>query len=151
MSLIHCDLCDRPVDTDEDVEGVHDEVSGIFSCSRCQEKSEALVMRSVEPKPVIRLALASLAALALSGCMLAPTAFYSEYEHVSHPLAGPPFGPENEEDWLDQLVIGAEWDKGGAYVQVGLGYVVTDGGFYGPPLTGTVRAGYRFNLRSSTP
>lgn len=83
----------------------------------------------------------------VSGCSLAPTAFYVEHEHVSHPLVGPPFGPENEEDWLDQVNVGAEWRKGGAYLHTSVGYVITDGGFYGPPLTATIRAGYRFQVR----
>jgi hypothetical protein len=38
VSMMRCDVCDRPVDTDEDVECVYDEVSCVFACSRCCDK-----------------------------------------------------------------------------------------------------------------
>jgi hypothetical protein len=94
----------------------------------------------------IRAAMLAALLATLQGCALAPTGMYSEYEHVSHPLAGAPFGPENEEDWLDQLNVGAKWERGGAYLHAGIGYVLTDGGFFGPRLTGSIRAGYHFNF-----
>jgi hypothetical protein len=49
VSLLHCDTCPRIVDTDHDVEGTYDDETGVFSCSKCCEKWEALVMRGVEP------------------------------------------------------------------------------------------------------
>lgn len=90
-------------------------------------------------------------ALLLTACAAMPTAFYAETEHVSHPFAGPPFGPSNEEDALDQVNVGVEWRKGGAYLQTSLGYVTADGGFYGPPLTFTARAGYRIQIKRRAP
>jgi hypothetical protein len=43
MSMMRCDICDRPVDTDEDVEGAYDEVRGVFSCSRCCDEWQETV------------------------------------------------------------------------------------------------------------
>lgn len=81
------------------------------------------------------------AAILLSGCSIAPDTVRTEYEHVSHPFAGWPFGPKNEEDWLDTANVVARWQRGRIYTELGLGYSLTDGGFYGPKLTGTARAG----------
>ena len=35
--------------------------------------------------------------------------FTCEYEHVSHLLVGPPFGPKHEEDSLDQVSCGVSF------------------------------------------
>jgi hypothetical protein len=68
-----------------------------------------------------------------------------ELEHVSHPFAGPPFGPRNEEDSLDQLnaCLGMEGDF---YLEACSGYVIGNGGFFGPRLTFTARVGKRFDF-----
>lgn len=82
-----------------------------------------------------------------SGC----TSLSVEYEHVSHPFAGPPFGPRNEEDTIDHINACAvrEWqvsERLNAYGSSCVGYLLTDGGFYGPSLTGTLRTGLSFRL-----
>src|SRR5688572_10945934 len=59
-----------------------------------------------------------------------------EIEHISHPLAGFPFGPANEEDALSHLNGFVGWTKGRMYSEVTLGYSLADSGFYGPRLTG---------------
>lgn len=73
----------------------------------------------------------------LSGC----SSLRVEYQHVSHPFAGPPFGPQTEEDWLDTANIVARRQRGPFYTEAVLGYRLTDGGFYGPRLTGELRVG----------
>lgn len=84
-----------------------------------------------------------IAAYALSGC--ANTQYRAEWEHVSHPFAGEPFGPSSEEDWLDQLNVCSQKRYGRIYGDACLGYRVNDGGFYGPRLTGSVRVGVLLN------
>lgn len=89
---------------------------------------------------------AGIACLLLTGCGAVPIcekqSVRSEYEHVSHLTAGPPFGPAWEEDSLDQISIIGRCSNGRTYVEMGLGYVLTDGGFYGPDETFTGRVGY---------
>lgn len=85
-----------------------------------------------------------IASLAAAGC--APHAIRAEYEHISHPLAGPPFGPRSEEDALDHLAILARWHFELVTVDVGLGYKLVDGGMYGPKCTGIVRVSKEFSL-----
>lgn len=82
-------------------------------------------------------------AIYLSGCASTqPTSCDAVYEHVSHPFAGPPFSPQYEEDWLDNLGGVCRWESGGrVYTELGLGYVLSDGGFKGPNLTGSVHVG----------
>lgn len=82
-----------------------------------------------------------------TGC----TSIRTEYEHVSHPLAGWPFGPANEEDTLDVinacLVRSVQVsERVRSFGESCLGYRLTDGGFYGPELTGGFRAGFEFSL-----
>jgi hypothetical protein len=43
VSIIRCDLCGRAVDTDLEVEGVHDKEADIFSCEQCQDGWKAEV------------------------------------------------------------------------------------------------------------
>ncbi len=76
-----------------------------------------------------------------------------EAEHISHPMAGYPVGPADQEDTLNQvnaclgkrarLGVRAMW-----YAEHCLGYKVTDGGFYGPSLTYTGRTGIEIKLGS---
>lgn len=83
--------------------------------------------------------------LLFTGCAVMPDKVSAEIEHVSHPLAGPPFGPSNEEDGLSQATLTARWQKGRVYAESGLGYNLqgrNGGGFYGDPLTYTGRIGY---------
>lgn len=66
----------------------------------------------------------------------------TEYEHVSHLTAGPPFGPKSEEDSLNQLSVIGRCSNGRAYAEIGIGYQLSDGGFYGPDEIFTGRVGY---------
>lgn len=82
-----------------------------------------------------------------AGC----TSMRVEYEHQSHPFAGWPFGPANEEDTLDLinacLVRSAQVsERVRSFGESCLGYRLVDGGFYGPELTGGFRAGFEFSL-----
>lgn len=89
--------------------------------------------------------------LLLAGCALAPATVRLEYEHVSHPLAGWPCERQGTtEDVLNQVNAIARYEIRGAYVDLGLGRNLQGqhgGGFYGPVLTGTVRAGYEWRLK----
>jgi hypothetical protein len=82
-------------------------------------------------------------ALLLTGCTI--NGVTAEYEHVSHPLAGPPFGPRTEEDSLNvaNLVIDMKTQSPRICVQHVLGYKLSDGGFYGPRVTYELRAGIK--------
>lgn len=83
-----------------------------------------------------------LAALALTGCA---TSVKIEAEHVSHPLAGWPVSDRHTEDSLTQANVLLSWQRKGWYVDAGIGENLDrSGGFYGPALTGTVRAGREF-------
>lgn len=91
-----------------------------------------------------RIAALLAAALALTGCSVAPDRVSTELEHVSHPLAGWPVSASNTEDALTQVNIIARWQTGRFYVEHGLGWNVqgeNGGGFYGPGLTYTGRIG----------
>ena len=80
-----------------------------------------------------------------SACAVIPEGGRLGWSHISHPFAGPPFGPTNEEDSLDTIeMTGAWYGPKNTYVEIGLGYKLSDGGFYGPKLTGIVRAGIEF-------
>lgn len=88
-----------------------------------------------------------LAALLMTGCASLPDAVRLEWQHVSHPLAGPPFGPTTAEDSLDQLNALAKWQQDGWYYEAGFGWKVTDGGMYGPRLMFTSRIGREIRVR----
>jgi hypothetical protein len=81
----------------------------------------------------------------LNGCAsVQPTGLQTYWNHTSHPLAGPPFGPTHEEDSLDTANVDLIWERKSWFLELGVGYKLADGGFYGPKLTGNVRTGYRF-------
>jgi len=82
-----------------------------------------------------------IAAIALTGCVSMPDRIDAGYMHVSHPLLGPPFGPENEEDWLDVLELRTAWHKDRYFLEMGLGQQLTDSGFYGDGFIFTSRVG----------
>lgn len=72
-----------------------------------------------------------IALAALSGCSVAPSKLDAGWGHNSYPELGYPFGPANEEDTLDTLGLRATWERGKCFAEVGLGYKLRDGGFYG--------------------
>jgi hypothetical protein len=89
---------------------------------------------------------AGIICLALAGCGSVPfcekQSIRTEYEHLSHLTAGPPFGPQDEEDSLDQISLIGRCTQGRAYIEMGIGYRLIDNGFYGPDEIFTGRAGY---------
>lgn len=91
--------------------------------------------------------LALAACLALSACV-APT-LRIEAEHISHPMAGWPVGPADEEAQITQMSALLHWQRGPWYASVGVGvkvYEKTPWDFVGPDMTGTVRIGREFRL-----
>lgn len=78
-------------------------------------------------------------------CLLSCACTYTkiEGEHISHPFAGPPFGDKSEEDSLNQVNGCAGTERMRWYTELCVGYVIGNGGFVGPRLTTTVRAGFR--------
>jgi len=99
----------------------------------------------------IAYAIFSVAAAASSGCgaiaPILPDAIRSEVEHISHPLAGWPVSAKDTEDSLSTLNVVGRWTRGNFYVENGVGYKLTDGGFYGPKVTFVSRVGYEWKLR----
>jgi len=89
--------------------------------------------------PVLILVLAS-------GCSTVcdRAALRSEYQHISHVTAGPPFGPPSDEDSLDVVSILGRCEIRSVYAEVGVGLRLTDGGFYGPDEIFTGRVGVEF-------
>jgi hypothetical protein len=88
-----------------------------------------------------------LVAMCSAGCAIAPHSVRAELEHVSHPLAGYPFGPADEEDALSQLNVLLKWhQQRGWYTEAGCGYKLMDEGMHGPRLTFTARIGKEFRL-----
>lgn len=89
---------------------------------------------------------AGIACLLLAGCGSVPFcekhSIRTEYEHISHLTAGPPFGPQSEEDWIDQLTVIGRCRNGRAYAEMGFGYILSDGGFKGPDEIFTGRVGF---------
>ena len=89
-----------------------------------------------------------LGALLTAGCA---TSLKLEAEHVSHPGDGWPFEKQKwSEDGLTQASMLLHWHRGQAYLDAGIGYNLqgnNGGGFYGSPVTGTVRLGYEVPLR----
>jgi hypothetical protein len=86
----------------------------------------------------------ALAALPLTGCITTPpNEVFLSYDHLSHPLLGPPFGPATDEGTLDTVGVTARWVRGKAFVETGLSYVVPGGDLYGDDFLFNGRVGYR--------
>lgn len=83
----------------------------------------------------------TLAVIQLAGCVALPDYAGMDVEHISHPLAGPPFGPTSDEDSLNHIRGFVGWRHGRAFCEVSLGYKLTDGGFYGPRMTANANVG----------
>lgn len=90
---------------------------------------------------------ALLAVLALSGCASTPDTIDVGWSHSSHPRLGRPFGPSTEEDTLDTLGLRARWERDKCFAEMGLGYRLRDGGFYGDDLIFESRIGVRLFSR----
>jgi hypothetical protein len=69
-----------------------------------------------------------------------------EIAHSSFPLAGPPFGPSNEEDAFDRINGCLGNDKQRFFYEGCLGYKYVEGGLTGPHLSFDGRMGYRFDF-----
>lgn len=84
-----------------------------------------------------------LAAITLSGCASAPDTVDAGWSHSSHPRQGRPFSPREDEDSLDTLGIRARWERGKCFAEMGLGYMLRDGGFYGDDFIFESRVGVK--------
>lgn len=91
--------------------------------------------RYEEPRTT-RTLVAVMAALLLQACAVAPTpdTCFANYDHVSHPLLGPPFGPEIEEGTIDSIGTTCRWERGRVFFESGLSYMVPDSDLYGDDL-----------------
>ncbi len=67
----------------------------------------------------------------LQGCSVAPIICFMNYDHVSHPLLGVPFGPETEEGTIDSIGTTCRWDHGRVFLESGLSYMIPDSDLYG--------------------
>lgn len=95
-------------------------------------------------RTMIVVVILALGFLSMGGCAYTRV----ELEHVSHPFAGPPFGPPNQEDSLNQINYCKGTNNGTWYVENCLGYKFMQGGFYGPDLTYTGRIGLQWGQRN---
>ena len=106
-----------------------------------------MIPRSNDGTRLIALVLAlGLVVLSMTGCATVRI----EAEHISHPGAGWPFGPCDEEAQITQLNALLHWQRNGWYADAGVGvkvYERSQWGFVGPSVTGTVRVGYELVLR----
>lgn len=84
-----------------------------------------------------------LAAVALSGCVTTPDVLDAGWSHSSHPRQGRPFSPREDEDSLDTLGLRARWENGKCFAEMGLGYMLRDGGFYGDDFIFESRVGVK--------
>lgn len=85
----------------------------------------------------------------LSGCQtLIPDRGNIEFEHISHPGSGWPFGPSTEEATLTQFAGTLTWETDIGYLSTGLGYNIDrSGDFYGSRVTGSFRIGKEFRFK----
>lgn len=74
------------------------------------------------------------------------TNYFIEYQHVSHFSAGWPTGPSNEEDTLDHLSLCAARRVSLATAEICYGYMLSNGGFYGPRDTAALRVSIPLNV-----
>lgn len=87
----------------------------------------------VVSKTVTRTLVSVVAALLVQGCatMLAPDTCFANYDHISHPLQGKPFGPVTEEGTIDSVGTTCRWERGRVFLESGLSYMVPDSDLYG--------------------
>lgn len=89
------------------------------------------------------LAAGLLALLQACAIVPAPTACFANYDHVSHPLRGEPFGPPTEEDALDSLGTTCRWEKDRLFFESGLSYMWPGSDLYGDDLLFNGRVAYK--------
>lgn len=89
---------------------------------------------------------ASILAL-LQACAVvpAPDTCFANYDHVSHPLLGKPFGPESEEGTIDSVGTTCRWERkqGRVFFESGLSYMWPDSDLYGDDLLFNSRVGVK--------
>ena len=92
-----------------------------------------------------------LSVLVLPGCVsLAPDAIRPNIQHISHPLAGRPFGPKEEEDCYQAAGASLIWQRGNLYIEQGLARKIATAncdGFYGPKLSYSGQIGYTIHFK----
>lgn len=80
------------------------------------------------------MALLALATLQACAVVPSPNTCFANYDHVSHPLLGPPFGPETEEGTIDSVGGTCRWERGRVFFESGLSYKWPDSDLYGDDL-----------------
>lgn len=98
-------------------------------------------------------ALIGLAALALTGCALAPNTVTPFVEHVSH--VSQHFGPNPTHYGFEQIAVAARWKAKGAFLEMSEGYNPGSrnshgeacDGLYGGHEVFTARVGYEFTVK----
>lgn len=93
----------------------------------------------------IRCGLTIVAVLALQGCavMPSPQMCFANYDHVSHPRKGEPFGPATEEGTIDSVGATCRWERGRLFMESGLSYMWPDSDLYGDDLLYNGRIGVK--------
>lgn len=89
--------------------------------------------------------LIAVSALVLQACAVlpAPTTCFVNYDHLSHPLQGPPFGPDTEEGTIDTVGGTCRWEKGRVFVESGLSYLWPGSDLYGDDLLFNSRVAFK--------
>lgn len=89
-----------------------------------------------QPAARLRVAMALLTLATLSGCAVVPSPdqCFANYDHVSHPLQGEPFGPKTEEGTIDSVGGTCRWERGRMFFESGLSYSWPDSDLYGDDL-----------------
>lgn len=88
-------------------------------------------------------ALLALATLQACATVPSPNACFVNYDHVSHPLQGQPFGPKTEEGTIDSIGGTCRWEKGRVFIESGLSYMWPDSDLYGDDLLFNSRVAYK--------
>jgi hypothetical protein len=71
----------------------------------------------------MRLVIVTALAIAQTACITTkPDEVFISYDHISHPLQGPPFGPVADEGTLDSTGITARWVRGRYFAEAGVSY-----------------------------
>lgn len=97
------------------------------------------------PASGLKRMMAVLALATLQACAVVPQpkTCFANYDHVSHPLQGPPFGPPEEEGTIDSVGGTCRWERGRVFFESGLSYSWPDSDLYGDDLLFNGRIAYK--------